>query len=101
MLQIVQMTWHSGHSLSQTLFTCMYIHQVYEVTPEEFMSRETPEIAATEPPFEFVTQVMKAFMAGVVKCCHLVWEEMIKGNVFEVGRGPTNIFDGSFMTNLS
>jgi hypothetical protein len=79
------MTWHSGHSLSQTLYTCMYFHHVLELSPELFINNSNDDsIQHSDSPIEFVILVLKAYVLGTVKCCHLVWNEMTKGNVYEV-----------------
>nr|CAG8521718.1 7266_t:CDS:10 [Entrophospora candida] len=39
-LFICEMTWHSGHSLAQTIFTCMYIHHIMELTPDHLVWEE-------------------------------------------------------------
>ncbi|CAI2175548.1 5793_t:CDS:10 [Funneliformis geosporum] len=74
-----EMTWHAGHSLSQTLFTCMYFHHVMDLGPELFINNSNDE----NLPMEFVILVLKAYVLGTVKCCHLVLYEMTKGNVYE------------------
>ncbi|CAG8812464.1 4775_t:CDS:10, partial [Gigaspora margarita] len=93
-LFICEMTWHTGHSLSQTLFTCMYLHYVPELTPELFLniddtSNDTLDQNA-EAPIEFVILVLKAYVMGTVKCCQLVLDEMAKGNVYEEEDFATN-----------
>lgn len=79
------MTWHSGHSLSQTLFTCMYFHHVLELNSGLFINNSNYD-STQDPnsPIEFVILVLKAYVLGTVKCSHLVWDEMTKGNVYEV-----------------
>lgn len=37
-----------------------------------------------DPAPEFVYVVLKAYILATVKCCLLIWREMIKGNVYEV-----------------
>ncbi|CAG8529627.1 24206_t:CDS:10 [Dentiscutata erythropus] len=93
-LFICEMTWHTGHSLSQTLFTCMYLHYVPELKPELFSnitdtSNDIADLNA-ETPIEFVILVLKAYVMGTVKCCQLVLDEMAKGNVYEEEDFATN-----------
>ncbi|CAG8530810.1 20672_t:CDS:10, partial [Racocetra persica] len=93
-LFICEMTWHTGHSLSQTLFTCMYLHYVPELVPELFSSTTDASNDITdqntEAPIEFVILVLKAYVMGTVKCCQLVLDEMSKGNVYEEEDFATN-----------
>ncbi|CAG8551864.1 2853_t:CDS:2 [Racocetra fulgida] len=115
-LFICEMTWHTGHSLSQTLFTCMYLHYVPELVPELFSSttdasndttdacNDTTDACnditdqKTEAPIEFVILVLKAYVMGTVKCCQLVLDEMAKGNVYET-TSTTFIKEEDFATN--
>ncbi|RIB12107.1 Mak10 subunit, NatC N-terminal acetyltransferase-domain-containing protein [Gigaspora rosea] len=109
-LFICEMTWHTGHSLSQTLFTCMYLHYVPELTPELFLNTDDTSNDSldqtsndsldqtsndsldqnAEAPIEFVILVLKAYVMGTVKCCQLVLDEMAKGNVYEEEDFATN-----------
>jgi hypothetical protein len=72
------MAWLSGHSLSQTVFTCMYIHHVFSLVKESAAVSEKED----EPP-ELVFSVLKAYVLATIKCCHFVWREMVSGNVYE------------------
>ncbi|KAK9761882.1 N-alpha-acetyltransferase, non-catalitic subunit [Basidiobolus ranarum] len=82
-----ELSWHSGHSLSQTIFTCLYVHNVFRI----------PEIdGRNEFDENLVTLVLKSYVLGVIKCCHLVWQEMIKGNVYEEEDFTTNKYGLSF-----
>ncbi|CAG8513798.1 12767_t:CDS:10 [Ambispora leptoticha] len=87
-----EMTWHSGHSLSQTLYTCMYLHHVLELKPELFSNEGDHEETSSDVPIEFVILVLKAYILGTAKCCNFVLEEMIKGNVYEEEDFATNKF---------
>jgi N-alpha-acetyltransferase 35, NatC auxiliary subunit len=75
----MQMAWLSGHSLSQTVFTCMYFHDVFSLVQEKI----EPSQRIDQPP-ELVSSVLKAYVLATTKCCHLVWREMVSGNVYEV-----------------
>ena len=76
-----QMTWHSGHSLSQTLYTCLYLDNLDSITLDAFASSDKNDDSI---PAELVAIVLKAYILGTAKCCHLVWEEMYTGHVYEV-----------------
>ncbi|KAG2176189.1 hypothetical protein INT43_005423, partial [Umbelopsis isabellina] len=73
-----EMAWLSGHSLSQTVFTCMYIHHVFSLVKEDVAVSEKEN-----EPTELVFLVLKAYVLATIKCCHFVWREMISGNVYE------------------
>ncbi|CAG8537610.1 13125_t:CDS:10 [Ambispora gerdemannii] len=91
-LFICEMTWHSGHSLSQTLYTCMYLHHVLELKTELFSNEREHEETSSDVPIEFVILVLKAYILGTAKCCNFVLEEMVKGNVYEEEDFATNKF---------
>lgn len=56
-----QITWLEGHSLAQTVFTCLYIHN--------------PDLI--EEP------ALKAFALGILKVCDIAREKVNKAAVFE------------------
>lgn len=63
-----QITWLEGHSLAQTVFTCLYIHN--------------PDFI--EDP------AMKAFALGILKICDIAREKVNKAAVFEEVKKPRN-----------
>ncbi|CAO3680378.1 unnamed protein product [Umbelopsis ramanniana] len=82
-----EMAWLSGHSLSQTIFTCMYFHDVFSLVQEKIEPSER-----IDQPVELVSSVLKAYVLATTKCCHLVWREMVSGNVYEEEDFTTNLF---------
>lgn len=58
---VLQITWLEGHSLAQTVFTCLYVHN--------------PDFI--EDP------AMKAFALGILKICDIAREKVNKAAVFE------------------
>ncbi|KAK9765100.1 N-alpha-acetyltransferase, non-catalitic subunit [Basidiobolus ranarum] len=82
-----ELAWHSGHSLSQTIFTCLYVHNVFKIPPVEGFSEFDDNL---------VTLVLKSYVLGVIKCCQLIWQEMVKGNVYEEEDFTTNKYGLSF-----
>lgn len=56
-----QITWLEGHSLAQTVFTCLYVHN--------------PDLI--EEP------ALKAFALGILKVCDIAREKINKAAVFE------------------
>ncbi|CAG8515287.1 6352_t:CDS:10 [Paraglomus occultum] len=97
-LFICEMTWHSGHSLSQTLYTCLYLDHLDNITLDAFAS---PDKNDDSTPAELVAVVLKAYILGTVKCCHLVWEEMYKGHVYEEEDFATNRYGKSLCEDKS
>ncbi|KAF9116940.1 hypothetical protein BGX27_008088 [Mortierella sp. AM989] len=88
-----QMTWLSGHALSQTLFTSCYILRLFEINMED----ESPEASRnvnglSHPPKQFVTSVLKPCVLAIAKSSALIWDEMKKGQVYEEEDFMTNKF---------
>lgn len=79
------MEWHTGYTLSQTIFTCMYVHALTDLHPD-IVSREKLSDADHAPPIELVTIILRASILGLLKCCDLSWREFNKGNVYDVRR---------------
>ncbi|KAJ1656130.1 N-alpha-acetyltransferase, non-catalitic subunit [Dispira simplex] len=73
-LLVHEMTWHSGQSILQTLFTCVYHHYSTQ------FNRETLSGLSTESPLHFVliTHIVATF-----KCVHVVWDQMRLGQLYE------------------
>lgn len=67
------MGWLSGHSLAQTVYTCIYFHHIHALASEE----SWPDALRT---------ALKAYLFGAIKCCYYIWIEMTACNVYEVGR---------------
>ncbi|TRY99434.1 hypothetical protein DNTS_022988 [Danionella cerebrum] len=58
-------TWLEGHSLAQTVFTCLYVHN----------------------PDLIQDPALKAFALGILKICDIAREKVNKAAVFEEARG--------------
>jgi hypothetical protein len=83
------MTWHSGHSLSQTLYTCLYLDHLDKLTLNAFSPSDKK---GDSIPAELLAVVLKAYILGTMKCCQLVWLEMFKGHVYEVRREECDVY---------
>ena len=77
----VQMEWHSGKTLSQSVFTVLFVHHLPDINPEYLppLDDEDPE-----RPMWLVTVVLRAGMLGMLKCCDLAWRELSKNRVHDV-----------------
>lgn len=111
---MLKMSWHAGNSLAQTIFTCMYLHQIIDLTQHNFEAFhqaypvrhhgvETHINGGTpnDPPGEFVHLVLKAYLVGLLRCCYHVWEEMSKGNLYEEEDFVTHRFGLSLLDDIS
>ncbi|KII89424.1 hypothetical protein PLICRDRAFT_160784 [Plicaturopsis crispa FD-325 SS-3] len=75
-----EMEWHAGNTLSQTVFTVLYVHHLEDLNPE--LIRRAPVFGNdTSRPMELLTVVLRSFMMGLLKCCDLSWRELSKNRV--------------------
>ncbi|KAI1791577.1 Mak10 subunit, NatC N-terminal acetyltransferase-domain-containing protein [Ganoderma leucocontextum] len=76
-----EMEWHAGKTLSQSVFTILFVHHLPDINPE-YLSPEEEEDPAR--PRWLITIVVRAAMLGLLKCCDLAWRELSKGRVHDV-----------------
>ena len=75
------MSWHGGKALSQTVYTCLYVHYLPSIRSDG-VRRYWPRSGA--PPQELVSLVLNAGVHGVLKTCDMVWRQLTRGNLHEV-----------------
>ncbi|KAI0738031.1 Mak10 subunit, NatC N-terminal acetyltransferase-domain-containing protein [Daedaleopsis nitida] len=76
-----EMEWHAGKTLSQSVFTLLFVHHLPDINPEYLAPEED---ADPERPRWLVTVIVRAAMLGLLKCCDLAWRELSKNKVFDV-----------------
>jgi len=74
-----EMEWHSGSTLSQTVYTFLYGHAVAEMHSDYLLDFEDDPLR----PMELVTVVLRAVALTVMKRCSTVWAEMAKGGAHD------------------
>ncbi|KAG6375824.1 hypothetical protein JVT61DRAFT_2681 [Boletus reticuloceps] len=77
-----EMQWHTGYTLSQTIFSFLHVHALRETDPELIPADQIGEVDHTRP-LELVTIVLRAYVYGLLKSCDLSWRELNKGNVYD------------------
>ncbi|EIW85641.1 Mak10-domain-containing protein [Coniophora puteana RWD-64-598 SS2] len=89
-----EMEWHVGYTLSQTIFSCHYVHNLHYIDPEfvdpaaitidlsHSSDAPTPRFDESHPP-ELVTRVLLGSVMALLKCCDLVWRELSKDNIID------------------
>ena len=82
----VQMEWHSGKTLSQSVFTILFVHHLPDINPE-YLPLEDDE--DPKRPQELITVVLRAGMLGLLKCCDMAWRELSKNRVHDVSLSLT------------
>lgn len=76
-LVVREMAWISGHSLAQTVYTCIYFHHIKKLN-------QLPMPTLTSNMDDIIYGVLRSYILATVKCCHYIWTEMTQGNVYEV-----------------
>lgn len=71
------MTWHVGYTLTQTVYTCLYVHHTRELGYDS--ANYDPS-----PSDDLRRVVLRAGIFGMLKCCDLAWRELSRGNVHDV-----------------
>ncbi|KAK0522162.1 N-alpha-acetyltransferase, non-catalitic subunit [Tilletia horrida] len=70
--------WQSGSALSQTIHTCLYVHN-----PDFLYCGRGNQFADEDRPDTLASTVLRAYLAALLKCCCLAWDELSKGNVLD------------------
>ena len=85
------MEWHAGTTLSQTVFTFLFVHHLDDLDPD--LVSEQHQVSHKDPsrPLELVTVVLRAAVFGLLKSCDLSWRELMRGGVQDV-RGRSHPF---------
>ncbi|KAI6125318.1 Mak10 subunit, NatC N-terminal acetyltransferase-domain-containing protein [Pisolithus croceorrhizus] len=77
----MQMAWHTGYTLSQTVFSFLYVRALPDIDPDT-ISPHHHDPDRTRP-VELVSVVLRVSVLGLLKCCDLAWRELVKGNVYD------------------
>ena len=75
------MEWHAGKTLSQSVFTLLFVHHLPDINPEYLGPEEEEDL---ERPRWLTTVVIRAAMLGLLKCCDLAWRELSKNKLHDV-----------------
>ncbi|KAG8968024.1 hypothetical protein FRC03_008889 [Tulasnella sp. 419] len=85
-----EMGWHGGSTLSQTVYTLLYVHHLNRLQPDKMLP--TGDITR---PVELISVVLRSAVVGLLKTCDLVWRELIKGHVYDGEDFHSDKFDVS------
>lgn len=77
------MGWHAGNTLSQTVYTLLYVHSLQDINPDLLASQYFYE---NDPkrPMQLITLVLRPAIFALLKSCDLAWREMSKKRVHDV-----------------
>ena len=79
------MEWHTGSTLSQTVYTFLYGHAIAEMHPDYLLDFEED----LSRPIRLVTVVLRAVALTVMKTCSTAWAGMAKGGIHDVSEFPS------------
>jgi len=80
------MEWHTGSTLSQTVYTFLYGHAIAEMHPDYLLGFEEDP----SRPIGLVTIVLRAVALTVMKTCSTAWTGMAKGSgIHDVSEFPS------------
>jgi N-alpha-acetyltransferase 35, NatC auxiliary subunit len=77
------MEWHAGNTLSQTVFTLLFIHHLDDFNPD-LIPRGSNSNTDHSRPQELITLVLRSGVVGLIKSCDLAWREMSHGAINDV-----------------
>jgi hypothetical protein len=78
------MEWHNGNFMPHTVLTFLYNHHLDSIDPELIHPESLSTFDDPYRPPELITVVLRAAVAGLLKCCDLTWRELSKGAVQDV-----------------
>lgn len=115
-LLLRQMAYHTGLTLSQTVYTVLHLHpsSLAALDPASFaqsphfLSSSRPQTTimtgeaddAGQRPVELLGLVLRAGLMGLAKSTGIVWDELMKGNLYDVRSAALTPFP-SFPVSLS
>jgi Mak10 subunit, NatC N(alpha)-terminal acetyltransferase len=80
----IQMAWHMGHPLSQTIFTSLYIDRLLSpcpVTIDQTYFDRSESCSSDEP---LTLQILRAYCLGLIRTCSYVNNRVKAEHYYEV-----------------
>ena len=77
------MGWHAGNTLSQTVYTLLYVHHLQDINPDLL----PPHYYYTNDPsrpIQLVTIVLRPAVFALLKSCDFAWRELSEKRVYDV-----------------
>lgn len=81
LLTILQVAWHKGHPLSQTLFTSIYLDRLLWPVPRTIEDARFDRVPSDSP---MISLVLRAYCLALVKACDLVHARVATEYYYEV-----------------
>ena len=80
------MAWHRGFSLPQTLFASYYIDRLIGSAPDSLEEATFHANGKKQIGNELLHVVLRAYCLALIKCCDLVYQQIISAPYKEVSR---------------
>jgi len=101
-LSCLEIAWHDGYPLSQTVFTSLHIDRL--ISPDN-QSPYTFDLGGSDGPSHsneaiLVHTVLRAYCIGVIKCCHLALHVIQSQNFYEEEDFVTHLFGRELLPKL-
>lgn len=87
---VAKMAYHTGLTLSQTVYTCLPLLPSSLPLLHPSALAEAPAFAGQTPaerarrPVELLALVLRAGVMGIAKSTGVVWDELMRGNLYDV-----------------
>jgi len=78
----IQVAWHMGHPLSQTLFTSIYLDNLLWPVPRTVEDARFDRVPSESP---LISLVLRAYCLALVKACDFVHARIVAEYYYEVG----------------
>lgn len=85
-LTSMQVAWHMGHPLSQTLFTSLYIERLLWPEPKTLQQAQFSRGLKVPSNNPWLHRVLRSYCVATIKACCFVHTMIIGESYYEVGR---------------
>ncbi|KAK4130310.1 Mak10-domain-containing protein, partial [Trichocladium antarcticum] len=96
----LEMAWHLGYPLSQTVFTSVYIDRMLEPEPTSLEEADFVRDRPAGVPRDPMLGVLRAYCLGLLKACCYVNEQIKFEHYYEEEDFVTNTYHRSLLDNL-
>ncbi len=98
---MLQIAWHEGYPLSQTLFTSLYIDRLLWPEPQSNDEAHFLRDRAPNSSSPLLGLVLRAYCLGLVKCCDYTIKKLATSDYYEEEDFVTHTYNRNLLTNLA
>lgn len=80
----IQMAWHKGYPLSQTLFTSLYIDRLLWPEPKTLAEASFDRDTSSAGTKSLLHAVLRPWCLGIIKTCDFVYKKISSEHYYEV-----------------